>query len=193
MTLETRTRKADMHYPFILQAGVGLPAIPAVIQSATGVSLFGDSHYMYPPADPKEQTHDEKAMWHQKAGQWFSMGTLFTMVAGIMNLLVVFDAYSGPAFGSPESQSTYGSGPPGEDSSESTLRFAGMVIGVVLALSLRANMESDSRLLTYAMAIAGGFAGSGVGRVINHIYRLIIPFPVAEGTDGDAPADDKQD
>lgn len=173
-------READKHYPFILQAGVGLPAIPAVIQSATGVSLFGESHFMYPPANPVERIHDEKAVWHQKAAQWFSMGTLYTMVAGIMNLLVIFDAYSGPAFGSPESQSTYGSGPPGEDSTEGTLKFFGVVIGIILALTLRSRMESDSRMLTYVMAIAGGFAGSGAGRVLNHFYRLIVPLPVTD-------------
>jgi TM2 domain-containing membrane protein YozV len=183
-------RKADMHYPFILQAGVGLPAMPAVIQSATGVSLFGESRIMYPPHDPQEQTHDEKAVWHRNSGQWFAMGTLFTMVAGIMNLLVIFDAYSGPAFGTPESQSTYGSGPPAEDNTESTLKTVGAILGIILALTIRSNMESDSRTMTYALAICGGIAGSAVGRITNHVYRLIVPLPVTD--DPEEPASGKE-
>lgn len=178
-------RKADMHYPFILQAGVGLPAMPAVVQAMTGVSMFGDSRIMYPPFDPHEQNHDEKAIWHRNSAGWFSMGTLFTMVAGIMNLLVIFDAFSGPAFGSPESQSTYGSGTQAADGTEGSLKTVGAILGIILALSIRSRMETDGRMVTYAMAIAGGIAGSALGRISNHLYRLVIPLSASANSNDD--------
>ncbi len=34
--------------------------------------------------------------WHKATASGFDMGTLYTMVAGLLNILVVFDAYAGP-------------------------------------------------------------------------------------------------
>lgn len=34
--------------------------------------------------------------WHHDKASGFDMGTLYTMVAGLLNVLVIYDAYAGP-------------------------------------------------------------------------------------------------
>lgn len=39
---------------------------------------------------------DQISLWHQRLGRFFDIGTLYTMLAGMLNLLVIYDAWSGP-------------------------------------------------------------------------------------------------
>ncbi|MCE9631972.1 MAG: hypothetical protein K8S94_14815 [Planctomycetia bacterium] len=39
---------------------------------------------------------DQLSLWHQRLGRFFDIGTLYTMLAGMLNLLVIYDAWSGP-------------------------------------------------------------------------------------------------
>ena len=98
-------RKPDIRYPYIFQLGVGLPAMPALAQKIsldrTGKTLFG-SDFMAPPEGPlSEQQHDDLAIRHEDLGYFFEMGTLYTMIAGLLNMLVIYDAYAGPMFSDP--------------------------------------------------------------------------------------------
>jgi len=36
------------------------------------------------------------SLWHRRLGRFFDIGTLYTMLAGMLNLLVVYDAWAGP-------------------------------------------------------------------------------------------------
>jgi hypothetical protein len=91
-------RRLIQRWPFILQAGVGLPAAPAVLQTAIvqngGHPLFGG--VMAPPRDDTEL-----AEWHKRLNQQFEMGTLYTMVAGLLNILAIYDAFAGPVASEP--------------------------------------------------------------------------------------------
>lgn len=93
-------RQPEVRYPFLLQVGVGIPAVPAIIHAAApqlGNALFGE--WMAPPissGDP--QVHDELATWHERLKGYFDIATLYTMVAGLLNFLVIFDAYGGPSY-----------------------------------------------------------------------------------------------
>ncbi len=49
-----------------------------------------------------EQEPDELAYWHRQLKGKFELGTLYTMVAGLLNVLAIYDAYAGPVFISPE-------------------------------------------------------------------------------------------
>lgn len=94
-------KKPDIRYPYLCQVGVGLPALPALVQkyrqSEGKAPLFGG--LMAPPQQPvREQEHDELASWHAKAGFYFELGTLYTMIAGLLNVLAIYDAHSGPVF-----------------------------------------------------------------------------------------------
>jgi len=43
-----------------------------------------------------ELQRDELSMWHRQLGRWFEIGTLYTMIAGMLNMLVIYDAGFGP-------------------------------------------------------------------------------------------------
>jgi hypothetical protein len=143
-------REGDSHYAYLCQVGVGLPALPAVVQSIrTGgptprAPLFDglmapplmpgqivprawveSQHEQYPNNPifatdgqmPGGQTDfrffisydgpylrlrpdidlDQLGQWHRSMGTYFDLGTVFTMIAGLLNILVIFDAWGGPA------------------------------------------------------------------------------------------------
>jgi hypothetical protein len=141
----------DVRYAYLCQVGIGLPALPAIVQArrvggANPKAPLWDG-FMAPPvligqrvhedwierlvqesADDKvgdfrrrhfERRHDstyerylprrpseanteysgqanQLSMWHQHYGSYFDLGTVFTMIAGLLNVLVVFDAWGGP-------------------------------------------------------------------------------------------------
>lgn len=94
-----------VRYPYIAQVCVGIPALPAIPQSMQVMNgkppLFGTG-FMAPPRQPvSEQNYDELASWYRKNQFFFELGTLYTMIAGLLNVLAIFDAYSGPMFMSP--------------------------------------------------------------------------------------------
>jgi hypothetical protein len=103
--------QVDRRWQFPLQAGVGLPAIPAVVQSMTvrrgNPPLMGG--LMAPP-----KTQDELASWHYLLAQRFDIGTLYTMVAGLLNILAIWDAYGGPVITEPGKER----GPPDDPKSK---------------------------------------------------------------------------
>lgn len=39
---------------------------------------------------------DQLSIWQMRLGRFFEIGTLYTMIAGMLNLLVAYDAWSGP-------------------------------------------------------------------------------------------------
>jgi hypothetical protein len=96
-------------WQYIFQLGVGLPAAPAAVQAWRAENgkppLFGD--FMRPPKmqgdfrssdlSNNEVKHpDEVAKWNHDLADLFEMGTVYTIVAGLLNLLVICDAYGGP-------------------------------------------------------------------------------------------------
>ena len=83
----------EKRWQYALQIGVGLPAMPALIQFWRAGNnerpiLVG---FMAAPESP---AHLDS--WHAKTASGFDMGTLYTMIAGLLNLLVAFDAHAGP-------------------------------------------------------------------------------------------------
>jgi hypothetical protein len=48
--------------------------------------------------DPKRmvQHPDELAKWNYDLGDYFEIGTVFTVIAGLLNILAIYDAYGGP-------------------------------------------------------------------------------------------------
>ncbi|MEQ1827622.1 MAG: DUF6677 family protein [Pirellula sp.] len=92
---------------FPAQLCVGLPAFPAAIQGwihrndkiIPETNFYGESNrepwswsrFMAPPTG-----RDELSQWHFDTSAGFELGSLFTAVAGLLNLLAIFDAFSGP-------------------------------------------------------------------------------------------------
>jgi len=95
-------------WQYYCQAGVGLPALPAWIQRNRALGgkppLWGG--WMAPPAgtrtpwvDDSGKTStqpDELAAWIVGMHPRHELGTVFTVIAGLLNLLVICDAYAGP-------------------------------------------------------------------------------------------------
>lgn len=86
-------KAGDKRLPYLCQVGVGLPALPALVQTYLVRSgkepLFGG--VMAPPRDSKQL--DE---WHRTLNKYFELGTVYTMIAGLLNILAVYDAWGGP-------------------------------------------------------------------------------------------------
>ena len=53
--------------------------------------------FMAPPKAPVLKTNDVLGMWHSEMRHFYDLGTLFTVVAGLLNVLAVYDAFAGPA------------------------------------------------------------------------------------------------
>jgi hypothetical protein len=97
-------KPGEKRWAFVCQAGIGIAAIPALVQSwrldgAAREPLFA-SGFMAPPlsrGQPVSRAYAEQlSIWHKQLGRFFEIGTLYTMLAGMLNLLVIYDAWSGP-------------------------------------------------------------------------------------------------
>jgi TM2 domain. len=102
--------QVERRWQFPLQLGVGLPAAPAVVQSFVvrrggEPALFGGKF-----APPRSQ--EELSEWHNRLNIRFELGTLYTMIAGLLNVLAIWDAFAGPVISEPASKER---GPPTDD------------------------------------------------------------------------------
>jgi hypothetical protein len=101
--------QVDKRWQYPLQIGVGLPAAPAIVQNIR-VRQGKEpllSGVMAPP-----RTQDELGDWHYLLNMRFELGTLYTMIAGLLNILAIWDAYGGPVVSEPGKPER---GPPGDD------------------------------------------------------------------------------
>jgi len=83
------------------QALVGIPAFPMILQSSVGPRRLDEQFlggFMAPPpkGDPGDGNPDWLSKWNNEDSAGFDLGSLYTAVAGLLNLLVIFDAYAGP-------------------------------------------------------------------------------------------------
>jgi hypothetical protein len=84
--------KFCLHY--VGQFFVGLPALPALIQSTL-------VHYGYEPifggfmAEPHQNVINSLL---PRFGKLIEVGTIYTTMAGLLNILAIYDAFEGPAY-----------------------------------------------------------------------------------------------
>jgi hypothetical protein len=105
-------RPGDKRLQYFCQVGVGLAAMPAVVQTMRdrdGEGPFGGNNFMYPPPltgdreggdgfnvfDQGQPTLDTL---HYHLARFWELGTVFTMIAGLLNVLAIYDAWDGPVF-----------------------------------------------------------------------------------------------
>ena len=99
----------DRRWHYLLQVGAGAVALPAMLEGyrmktmtdATGRTMDGYQPLMgglmAPPHRPvDEKLPDEVAAWYARHGSGYELGTWYTMIAGLLNLLAIYDAYGGP-------------------------------------------------------------------------------------------------
>lgn len=98
---------------YFSQIAVGLPALPALVQASRARNdrkfLFGG--VMAPPsfpgqrhtANPDNPTEHEL---HRQLHRYWDLGTVYTMIAGLLNVLAIYDAWGGPAYYELQSRET---------------------------------------------------------------------------------------
>jgi hypothetical protein len=80
---------------YLCQFFVGLPALPALVQSTL-------QHYSQPfvlwgyLAEPSMNALNAV---HVKSGRLAEVGWVYTVIAGLLNILAIYDAFEGPAHG----------------------------------------------------------------------------------------------
>jgi hypothetical protein len=98
-----RDEDPKLRYP--CQLCVGLPSLPALVQAARGKEPFfkGNPYNMSAPAvkDPDRGGSDELDALHKHLGRYFELATVYTMMAGLLNILAIYDAFGGPAYSHP--------------------------------------------------------------------------------------------
>lgn len=95
-------------WQYYCQLGVGLPAMPALLQRRL---MSEDKEprwdgFMAPPRPEPQRWKDdsgrvstqpnELAKWTVAMHPMFEVGTVYTVIAGLLNVLVICDAYAGP-------------------------------------------------------------------------------------------------
>lgn len=95
-------RPEDRRLQYVCQVGVGLPALPAIVQTMrvrNGGEAWGT--FMAPPKIVRAangQLRSELDDWQEQLHRYFELGTVFTMIAGLLNILAIYDAWGGPVF-----------------------------------------------------------------------------------------------
>jgi len=109
-------RPGDKRWQYFCQLPVGLPALPAIVQArrvANGIEPWAGGMMAPPNAAPTDGEVDELAKWHKDYSLMFDLATVYTMIAGLLNVLVIYDAMFGPAL--PEEDEQRERPPPAED------------------------------------------------------------------------------
>lgn len=98
-------RPGDRRLPFFCQVWIGLPVFPAIIQ-AMRINAGKDplwNYFMAPPLlgperDDPQDLHPPYTLdtIHKRLHRYFDLGTVYTMIAGLLNILVIYDAWGGP-------------------------------------------------------------------------------------------------
>ena len=83
----------DTRLYYLGQVCVGLPALPALVQTyrvRSGQSPLVNG-LMAPPVDGAQLSE-----WYRTLHSFFELGTVYTMIAGLLNVLAIYDAWGGP-------------------------------------------------------------------------------------------------
>lgn len=89
-------RPGDTRWAYICQIGVGLAAVPALVQAARAHEGKA-AGFMAPPELPHGSGDGgELGTWNKDLNRYFELGTVYTMIAGLLNILAIYDAAAGP-------------------------------------------------------------------------------------------------
>jgi len=85
----------EQRWHYVCQFWTGVPAWPALVQTMFN-QPFGDEFMVAPELSDRFGGGNEESDWHAQYHGYYELGTVYTMIAGILNLLVIFDAVGGP-------------------------------------------------------------------------------------------------
>ena len=107
-------REGDYRLHYLAQVCIGLPALPALVQAyrmSNNEKVWWDG-FMAPPRlsssqeDPQDPNRDQPTPndLHRRLHRYFELATFFTVVAGLLNVLAIYDAAAGPVGSPPDSK-----------------------------------------------------------------------------------------
>jgi hypothetical protein len=100
-------RSGDLRLAYLCQVGVGLPALPALVQAnrmANHRKVWWGG-FMAPPRLPTSWGNEQEDPnfdqptpndLHRQLHRYLELAGFFTMVAGLLNVLAIYDACAGP-------------------------------------------------------------------------------------------------
>lgn len=94
-------RPGDMRLYYLCQIGVGLPAMPALIQAARikeGKPALWNNFMAPPRLGTDDGNPPTLSRLCYELHSYFDLGSLYTAIAGLLNILTIFDAFGGPIF-----------------------------------------------------------------------------------------------
>ena len=78
------------------ETGSGLMAPPRLRGQKIPKGMIADETVAWSgSADFVENQQDQISQWNRQLGQYFELGTVYTMIAGLLNILAIFDACAG--------------------------------------------------------------------------------------------------
>jgi hypothetical protein len=99
-------RDGDRRLAYLAQIGIGVAAMPALVQAnrmANHQAVWWNG-FMAPPRLPMRELQQDPnsgqptlSDLNKHLHHFFELGTVFTLVAGLMNVLAIYDAFAGPA------------------------------------------------------------------------------------------------
>src|SRR5436305_649758 len=89
---------------YLGQFFVGLPALPALIQSTLNYYGLDLSHHFLWGFMAESDQYTLNSL-QTRLGKLVEIGTIYTTVAGLLNILAIYDAYEGPAYQDYEEES----------------------------------------------------------------------------------------
>jgi len=100
-------RPGDKRLPYLCQVGAGLPAMPALVQAkrlSSGKKVWLNG-FMAPPRIPTpenvgdaNQDQPTASELQKRLSRYLELGMAYTMIAGLLNVLAIYDAWGGPVF-----------------------------------------------------------------------------------------------
>jgi hypothetical protein len=110
-------------WQYYCQLGVGAAAMPALLQREPVATRREDGGFMAPPSHEPVRIKDsfgnwttqpnELAAWTVEMHPNYEIGTVYTVIAGLLNVLVICDAYGGPLVLTPKKKGKEGESPDG--------------------------------------------------------------------------------
>ena len=85
---------ASGQYAYVCQFFIGLAALPALLQplsQSMGLQAILGGFQTAPDPEMLKTLHEQ-------LGKLYEIGSLYTMVAGLLNILAIYDAYAGPVY-----------------------------------------------------------------------------------------------
>ncbi len=79
----------------VLPGGLMLPA-DSFRERGDGAVVFQGRPAVGPSSDGRDPDWNELSVWHNHYGALYELGTVFTMIAGLLNILAIYDAWGGP-------------------------------------------------------------------------------------------------